>query len=185
EAVVPVAPRRVRTMIVKADGTLVAQEVEAPAAPSAPAPVAAQPAAPTPAPAVAQAPVAPRPVPQPAPVAQAPVEQPAPVATAPAPAPQPGATAEAPAATTSTPSAGGFYIQIASLPSDAEAQKTYKSMSSKFGSVIGGRGVDIKRAEIPGKGTYYRVRIPAGDRSEANSLCQRFQSAGGSCLVTR
>ncbi|EYR82400.1 SPOR domain-containing protein [Shinella sp. 838] len=80
---------------------------------------------------------------------------------------------------------GSYVIQIASLPSEAEAQKSYNSLSSKFSSVIGGRGVDIKKAEIPNKGTYFRVRIPAGSREEANSLCSRYKSAGGSCLVTR
>jgi len=82
-------------------------------------------------------------------------------------------------------SPGGYVIQIASLPSEAEAQKSYNTLSAKFASVIGGRGVDIRRAEIPNKGTYYRVRIPAGSRDEANSLCNRYKSAGGSCLVTR
>jgi hypothetical protein len=80
---------------------------------------------------------------------------------------------------------GSYVIQIASLPSEAEAQKSYNSLSSKFGSVIGGRGVDIKKAEIANKGTFFRVRIPAGSRDEANSLCSRYKSAGGSCLVTR
>lgn len=80
---------------------------------------------------------------------------------------------------------GGYVIQIASLPSEEEAQKSYKSLSAKFSSVIGGRGVDIKRAEIPSKGTYFRVRIPAGSREEANALCGQYKSAGGSCLVTR
>jgi hypothetical protein len=184
ESPVNVAPRRVRTMIVRADGTLVTQEVEAPAAPApvVAAPVQSKPA-PTPAPAVvaqAPAPVTP-PVVQPAPAPAAQVATPAP---APAPvvaaAPAPAAPAVA-----NTPSSGGFYMQIASLPSEAEAQKTYNSMSAKFGSVIGGRGVDIKRAEVAGKGTYYRVRIPAGDRSEAAALCERFRAAGGSCLVAR
>ncbi|WP_411036817.1 SPOR domain-containing protein [Shinella sp. BYT-45] len=80
---------------------------------------------------------------------------------------------------------GSYVIQIASLPSEAEAQKSYNSLSAKFASVIGGRGVDIKKAEIPNKGTYFRVRIPAGSREEANALCNRYKSAGGSCLVTR
>lgn len=81
--------------------------------------------------------------------------------------------------------AGDYFVQIASQPSAELAQKSYASMSQKFGSVIGGRGVDIKKADIPGKGTYYRVRIQAGDKSAANALCQRLTAAGGSCLVTR
>ncbi len=89
-----------------------------------------------------------------------------------------------PVQTASVP-AGSYVIQIASLPSEADAQQSYTKLSAKFASVIGGRGSDIRRAEIAGKGTYYRVRIPAGSREEANSLCARYKSAGGSCLVTK
>ncbi|MFB4383658.1 SPOR domain-containing protein [Agrobacterium tumefaciens] len=219
-----VSPRKVRTMIVKPDGTLVAQEVEVPAAQppkadkveelaapqtakpgeGAPAVIAAsrvpvapeqaQPQANTPAAAAKPAAQSAAPLP-----AARPSSQPAnvvatvtnqgnvrPAATAPAQqqAAQQQTAAATPAAT-STPSAGGYYIQIASLPSQAEAQKSYQNMSAKFGSVIGGRGVDIKAAEIAGKGTFYRVRIPAGDKNEAVALCEKFRSAGGSCLVAR
>ena len=80
---------------------------------------------------------------------------------------------------------GGYLIQIASLPTQADAQKSYQNLSAKFGSVIGGRGVDIKAAEIAGKGTFYRVRIPAGSKSDAVALCERYRAAGGSCLVAR
>jgi hypothetical protein len=221
-----VSPRKVRTMIVKPDGTLVAQEVDAPAAqpPKADkvaelaAPQAAKPGEGAPAViAASRVPTAPAQAAQPqtpppaaaastpasqssAPVPSArPSSQPSnvvatvtnqgnvrPTATTPA---QPQATqqqtAAATPAATSAPSAGGYYIQIASLPSQAEAQKSYQSMTAKFGSVISGRGVDIKAAEIAGKGTFYRVRIPAGDKNEAVALCEKFRAAGGSCLVAR
>ncbi|MES5097050.1 SPOR domain-containing protein [Agrobacterium sp. BA1120] len=217
---VNVSPRKVRTMIVKPDGTLVAQEVPAPAASApqadkveelaapkanapaegAPAvisasrvPVApAQPAQPqTPAPVAA----APKPAQTAAPMpASRPAAQPANVVATvtnqgnvrPAPPSQPAQeTAAAPTATTNASSTGGYFVQVASLPSQAEAQKSYQNLSVKFGSVIGGRGVDIKAAEIAGKGTFYRVRIPAGDKNEAAALCERLRSAGGSCLIAR
>jgi cell division septation protein DedD len=99
---------------------------------------------------------------------------------------QPATTSATPVASTTPAAAGGDYlIQIASLPSEADAQKSYKSLSAKFGSVIGGRGMDIKAADLPGKGTYYRVRIPAGSKEAAVSLCERYRSAGGSCMVVR
>jgi hypothetical protein len=85
----------------------------------------------------------------------------------------------------STVPAGSYVIQIASLPSEAEAQSSYNKLSSKFSSVIGGRGVDIRRAEIKNKGTYYRVRIPAGTKQEAAALCGQYKKAGGSCLVSK
>ncbi|WP_175552136.1 SPOR domain-containing protein [Pararhizobium antarcticum] len=105
--------------------------------------------------------------------------QPAPAATTTV-----AAAETTPVQTASVP-AGSYVIQIASLPSEAEAQRSYTNLSGKFASVIGGRGSDIRKAEIAGKGTYYRVRIPAGSRDEANALCSRYKSAGGSCLVTR
>ncbi|MCY1496451.1 Sporulation related domain protein [compost metagenome] len=221
-----VAPRKVRTMIVKPDGTLVARE-EPVAAPATDVAGATQPLPEAPSKEVASADVTAagqasanvdqvalaatgnadiEQVPvrsvtttatgDKAPTPQArPVEQPANVAGTATersnvrPAEEPAAaTAEAqPAqqvATASVPT-GGYFIQVASLPSEAEAQKSYNSLSSKFGSVIGGRGVDIRKAEIAGKGTYYRVRIPAGSKEEANALCSKYKGAGGSCLVTK
>ncbi len=81
--------------------------------------------------------------------------------------------------------AGGYFIQIASQPSAELAQKSYANMAQKYGSVIGGRSVDIKRADIPGKGTYYRVRVQGGSKEDASALCGRLKSAGGSCFVTQ
>lgn len=188
EETVAVAPRRVRTMIVRPDGTMVPRDDNEPAAavaaPSAlslddltsegndnvasieraPAPVS------TPAP-------VPAPAPKPAPVAQA---QPTQVAALPTPVP--AAPAEAPV-TAAVP--GGWSIQIASQPTAAGAQSSYKDLAKRYGNVIGGKGVSIVKADIEGKGTYYRVRIPAPSRGEANTLCTSYKSAGGSCFVTQ
>ncbi|WP_077961356.1 SPOR domain-containing protein [Ensifer adhaerens] len=208
-----VAPRKVRTMIVKPDGTLVARE-EPVAAPATDVAGTTQPLPATPSNEVAaagqasantdqvalaatgnanieQVPVRnvtttaatgeKAPTPQSRPAAQ-PVEN---VQPAQEQAALPAETQPAQQVATASVPAGGYFIQVASLPSEAEAQKSYNSLSSKFGSVIGGRGVDIRKAEIAGKGTYYRVRIPAGSKEEANALCTKYKGAGGSCLVTK
>lgn len=233
-----VAPRRVRTMVVRADGTLVPREepapvVEAPA-PTAPAelarplveepapvaiveeeaPVVAEEVAPPPAveaPAeqvVAAAPAAPEPpvrrvetttitpenaaasqrMPDRGPVAPTrPSEQPVEIvgnanragnaqtqvaAVQPAPAPVAAATSE-------------WAMQIASQPTPEGAQASYADLARRHGAILGGRGVNIVKADIPGKGTFWRVRIPASNRAEAVSLCERYKAAGGSCFVAR
>lgn len=92
--------------------------------------------------------------------------------------------AAAPAPATAAP-AGSFGIQIASLPSEADAQKSYRNLSSKFGNVLSGKPWEIRQADIPGKGTFYRVRIVAGSKDDAVALCEQYRAAGGSCLVSR
>ncbi|WP_416799190.1 SPOR domain-containing protein [Ciceribacter azotifigens] len=233
---VTIAPRKVRTMIVRPDGTLVAQEVEQPAteATTAEAPAAPALAPPTTEP-VGQVPVAAAapsdaanqqqtvaelaaPVtPQPAagattPAAETPAEPvpaettAAPAVSAPVPTARPAeqpvnvvstvtergnvkpvetAAASPDAAAAPAVPAGGYVIQIASLPSEADAQRSYKNLSAKFGNVIGGRAYEIKKAEIAGKGTYYRVRIAGGSKDEAVALCERYRAAGGTCLVAK
>ena len=206
-----VQPREVETMIVRPDGSIV-QPSPAPeeTASQMPPAISTQPAAPaggdeiaalaagnTPAEPAAQ--VSPQPqqaaetprLPVRAPVVPSrPAEQPvsivgnvpqrtqAPAASNPAPAPAAPQVASA-------AGAGGYFIQIASQPSAELAQKSYANMAQKYGSVIGGRSVDIKRADIPGKGTYYRVRVQGGSKDDASALCARLKSAGGSCFVTQ
>ncbi|MGL4404940.1 MAG: SPOR domain-containing protein, partial [Notoacmeibacter sp.] len=91
------------------------------------------------------------------------------------------AAAEAPP----LPAAGSYSIQIASTPSEEAAASALRSLSGKFGSILGGKDYMIQRAEVPGKGTVYRVRIVAGSKDDASKLCSRYKSAGGSCFVTR
>ena len=51
--------------------------------------------------------------------------------------------------------------------------------------MLGGRGVNIVKAEVAGKGTYYRVRVPSATRDEAIALCEKYKAAGGSCFVSK
>ncbi|WP_282571630.1 SPOR domain-containing protein [Neorhizobium turbinariae] len=122
-----------------------------------------------------------RPAEQPVNVVAAVTEQ----GTVRAPTQAPAASQAAAPAQVASLGEGGYVIQIASLPTQADAQKSYQSLSAKFGNVIGGRGVDIRAAEIAGKGTFYRVRIPAGSKAEAVALCEKYRAAGGNCLVAR
>jgi hypothetical protein len=80
---------------------------------------------------------------------------------------------------------GGYAIQIASTPSPEAAKSTYAALNRKYLNVIGGRGVNIQKAEVTGKGTVYRVRIPAGSKQEAAALCAQYKASGGSCFVTK
>lgn len=191
-----IQPREVETMIVRPDGTIiqpsfghaaqpsVADNMAPPAAPAArdeigalaagnepPAPQAQQSATPETPRLPTRAPIVP----------SRPAEQPVNIVGN---VPQRAQASAAPQVA-SAAGAGGYFIQIASQPSAELAQKSYANMAQKYASVIGGHSVDIKRADIQGKGTYYRVRVQAGSKEDALALCSRLKSAGGSCFVTQ
>ncbi|MBZ9794718.1 SPOR domain-containing protein [Mesorhizobium sp. ES1-4] len=222
--IVAVAPRKVRTMVVKPDGSLMAREDSAPAAPQV---AAAEPTDPAPqhvapagqagadqahadqthsdqtgtdqtgtvAPAAAQA--ADEPALKPAAKAEAKaqsVNTPAKVAIAPQrPSDQPvdvvgevkpDQVASIDPASTATGS-GSWSMQIASQPTVESAQSTYQDLQRRYGAVLSGRTANIVKAEIAGKGTFYRVRVPAQSRNDAINLCTSYKAAGGNCFVSR
>ena len=210
--IVAVTPRKVRTMVVKPDGTLVPREDEPEAAPSneqtdtiaaatpeaAPAPAipeatGALPATDAPAPGLA--PAAPAEVTETA-AAEPPSDdagvmpETAPIAPL-RPADQPIDVVgevkpdQVAAATTATASVGNWAMQIASQPSEAAAQSSYQDLARRYGGVLQGREVNIVKAEIAGKGTFWRVRVPAPTRHEAIGLCESYKSAGGNCFVSK
>lgn len=88
-------------------------------------------------------------------------------------------------AAAATPATGSYGVQIASLPSEADAMASIPRLSAKFGNVLGGRNIAVRKADIAGKGTFYRLRVDVGSKQDAIDLCLKLKSAGGSCLVSR
>ena len=45
---------------------------------------------------------------------------------------------------------------------------------------------DIKQAELPGKGTWFRLRIGSfASAAAANSLCAKLKASGGACFPAK
>ncbi|MBA4206888.1 MAG: hypothetical protein C0457_18010 [Polymorphum sp.] len=104
---------------------------------------------------------------------------PQPVAAQPAQQPQ----ATAPSASSIAP--GTYVVQVTSQRSQEQAQTAYAALQRRYPSVLGGQTPVIEPIEIEGRGTFYRVRIPAGSKDAADALCGSLQSAGGDCFVRR
>ncbi len=100
--------------------------------------------------------------------------------------PQRVASAEAaPAPAPVAAASGDWSVQIASQPTAEGAQTSYQNLAHRYGSVLGGHAVNIVRADIAGKGTYYRVRMAANSKDDAIALCTKYKAAGGSCFVSK
>jgi len=198
-AAAPSEPKKVRTVLIRADqsgatAALPAAAVPAPAPRSARSAAAKTSASPAAAPVGANAPlsivpgadgeVAPPAAVAPAPVAAAPSRSraaaaaPAPVALASA---DPGAAA-APASA----SGGGYAVQVTSQHSEADAKASFKELRAKFPNQLSGREPMIRRADLGAKGVYYRALVgPFASMEEAAGVCSSLKAAGGNCLVQR
>jgi SPOR domain len=183
-------PRKVRTVSIRPDGSVVGSGAAA-SAPTAAA-AAARPAGPpvltlptTPAvapPRVAAAVPKPEAKPEAKPVqdrvaAATPAAAPpraAPVAAAPRPA-----TPETPVA------AGSFSVQLGAPGSEAEARSSFASLQRRFPSQLSDQSPLIRRAELGDGRTVYRLRVGPMSREDAAELCQGLQGAGGQCFVAR
>ena len=220
DAIESIGPRRVRTVIVKPDGTIVESEASE-AGQGVPADATALQPVLEPAPdATGEAVIAPIEPPAPAPVtddtaaiagtsgsgelAITPVpeiggngeiaQQPTPP-SAPQPAPQP---APAPAATAavepaapvnlnqnSAPVTGGMLVQVSSQRSEEAARATFRDLQARYPNILGPYEVNIQRADIPDRGTFFRVRVGPFSASDAQRLCNDLKSAGGDCILAQ
>jgi hypothetical protein len=93
---------------------------------------------------------------------------------------------EKPAAATDTPFApwgvqlaGNFSKELA-LASFARAQKRYAELLGDAQPMIIGT-----RLRSRGTRAFYRVRLPAETRQDADAMCRKIRSAGGACVVLR
>jgi hypothetical protein len=81
---------------------------------------------------------------------------------------------------------GGYLVQVSSQKNEADAQASYRTLQSKFPSVLGSRAALIKRADLGEKGVYYRAMVgPFGSPDEASQFCGSLKTAGGQCVVQR
>jgi cell division septation protein DedD len=119
---------------------------------------------------------------------QAPQAQPAdqgvikapPPTNAPAKAPanaQASAPAAKPSAPAATPAAAGGSIQLGAFPTSAEAERSWKAMSGRFG-YLAPLSHSVVSAQVNGK-TWYRLRAGGAD---AAGICGRLRVAGVSCF---
>jgi hypothetical protein len=78
-------------------------------------------------------------------------------------------------------------VQLAGNFSKAIALATYARAHQRYASIIGELQPMIIGTRLRSRGThaFYRVRVPAQSRNEANTLCNRIHGIGGACIVLR
>ena len=82
--------------------------------------------------------------------------------------------------------AGGYFAQVSSQRSEADALASLRSLQEKFPSELGDRDAIIRRADLGAKGIYYRAMTgPFASVDEADQFCRSLKAAGGECIIQR
>lgn len=113
--------------------------------------------------------------------------KPKPAHVAPKPKPKPLETADAgtPAQeTTASTSTGAFAVQLAAPSTEKEANDVMGRLQKKFANELDGREASVRKAD-KGDKSVYRVRVGNLSQEDAKSLCSKLQAGGGSCFVVR
>ena len=187
-------PRRVKTMVVRPDGSVMAPAMppagaETTASTTAPAaPAAGVQVASADNPGIAVAPPAAQPTPAPQ-AAAAPAAAPVPAA-APEPAPAPASVQQAAVAPEPKPAAAApakpskYVVQVGSKKNQTDALATFADMQQKYPTLLSSYRPMVQKADLGSKGVWYRLRIgPIDDKTEASKICGQLKSQGTDCLV--
>jgi hypothetical protein len=92
--------------------------------------------------------------------------------------------APAAAATRSASTGGPFAVQLAATTSGDEARDAAARLSKKFSSELGGLKPGVKMFDVGSK-SVYRIRVTGLSSEDANSVCAKLKASGGSCFVAR
>src|SRR5271163_3901266 len=78
-------------------------------------------------------------------------------------------------------------VQIAASFSRGSAMRAFERVQHDFYSVVGGKNPFVLGSVVRSRGfrPFYRVRLPAQNRPEAEKLCAALEAAGGACVVLR
>ena len=83
-----------------------------------------------------------------------------------------------------TTGGGGFAVQLAAPGSEAEAKSVSSKLGSKFAAALSGHRLAFHKADSKGK-SVYRVRVGSLSKEEAVGLCEKLKADGGSCFVAK
>ena len=81
---------------------------------------------------------------------------------------------------------GQYLIQLFSVRSEKDAKQGWAKTQSKHKTLLSNEVLNLEKADLGERGTYYRVRFGAYDTSSAaNSVCSALKKAKQDCLVKK
>ncbi len=97
----------------------------------------------------------------------------------------PAAPTPAPANAAIRAGTGDFVVQLGAPGSEQEARATFAALQRKYPQQLGGQSPIVRKTELAGGKTVYRLRVGPYSRDDATSMCSALQAAGGQCFIAK
>ena len=79
-----------------------------------------------------------------------------------------------------------WSVQLMSSTNKATVQSAWPTLQKKHSALLSGLSHSIVEAKIPGKGTYYRLRVGKfATRDQAAALCTKLKSKNQDCVPAK
>jgi cell division septation protein DedD len=100
------------------------------------------------------------------------------------PKPEPAQITTPPAETAPAAEPTGVQIQLGSFPNAALAASAWSKIKSSNQELLADHSPAFAQAEIPGKGTWFRLRVGGfADKAAAKAVCEQLQASGQACII--
>jgi cell division protein FtsN len=80
---------------------------------------------------------------------------------------------------------GDFVVQLGAPGSESEARATFAALQRKYPQQLGGQAPIVRKTELAGGKTVFRLRVGPYSREDATSMCSALQAAGGQCFIAK
>jgi len=79
-----------------------------------------------------------------------------------------------------------YEVQLGSYRETDEAKKDWNRLQKKFADQLAGLKMRLVKADIPGKGTYYRLRAGVISKDKAHEICDALKEEHGvGCILAK
>ncbi len=77
-----------------------------------------------------------------------------------------------------------WVLQLAAFRTRAGAEKAWHNLQKNRASLLNDLKADFLKVDVPGKGTFHRLRVgPFADKASASARCDRLKAVKQDCLI--
>jgi hypothetical protein len=83
------------------------------------------------------------------------------------------------------PISGSTFVQLGAFSSEEKALAAWKNINAKHSGAMNDASPRVKKVEIDGKGTFYRLQAGSWNAAAAMDVCTALKATGQACIIAK